>query len=328
MRIPEYISPTSLAQFFDDRTEFYLKYIADNRPPRLPQTKPMAAGSAFDAYLKAYISEALFGVVKPEFELKTIFEMQVEKHNQDWAWGVGKYLLEQYKATGALSDLMLELSLAIHAPRLEFTVQDTVNILGTPIPLLGKPDIYFVVKGGSHIIPDFKVNGYCGSRATSPKPGYVMVRGDWGRGNGGPHKNAQLMKIDGINVNIATYLEDTDDTWARQLFIYALILGENIGSKFIAGIEQIVCKPTNDMPSIRVASHRCRISEGYQKKIAEQLLICWTAIQEKHIFTDLTKEENDARCASLDNYYKAFEGDDNDPNEKWFHTITREQRQY
>jgi len=44
----------------------------------------------------------------------------------------------------------------------------------------------------------------------------------------------------------------------------------------------------------------------------------------KFSIDDLSEEENKARCEQLDNYHKAFEGADDDPNQKWFNEITRE----
>ena len=59
-----YLSPTSLSTWkkcvdAGDMTEFFIRYLADKRPPRPPQTIPMAVGSAFDAYVKCYIMDRL-----------------------------------------------------------------------------------------------------------------------------------------------------------------------------------------------------------------------------------------------------------------------------
>jgi hypothetical protein len=286
----------------------------------------MSVGSAFDAYVKSYIDKMLFGG-RPEFEFTTIFEAQVEPHNRDWALEAGKYAFEIYKSSGALADLMTELSLATYEPRLESTVRDTVRIKDMDITLLGKPDLYFIIID-SHLLLDWKVNGFCGKGATSPRPGYTMCRGNWGRGNGAPHKQAQLMVINGVNVNIAKWLEDVSDVWARQLYIYGRVLGEDYGTKFIAGIEQLACKNTaSEWPAIRVASFRSRISKEYQEKIEEQIAIVWTAITTKHIFIELSSEENEARCKELDTYHEAFaEGatDEEREREQWFRDATRE----
>ena len=55
MRMPEYLSPTSLNVWKRDQEQFYLQYLAEKRPPREPQTQPMAVGAAFDAYVKSYL---------------------------------------------------------------------------------------------------------------------------------------------------------------------------------------------------------------------------------------------------------------------------------
>jgi len=76
MRIPAYLSPSALGVFEKDREQYYLKYLADNRPPRMPQTEPMAVGSAFDAFVKSYLHHSLFGNhgKDNQYELNTIFE--------------------------------------------------------------------------------------------------------------------------------------------------------------------------------------------------------------------------------------------------------------
>ena len=92
MRQPKFLSPSSIGKWNDDREEYYLRYLADNRPPKMAQTLPMSIGSAFDAYTKSYISERLFGKdARPEFNFSAIFEKQVESQNRDWAKKHGKH---------------------------------------------------------------------------------------------------------------------------------------------------------------------------------------------------------------------------------------------
>ena len=67
MREIKYLSPSSISTFFDDRTEFYLKYCAENRPPRMKQTQPMSVGSAFDAFVKNHLVYSLHDTVSPSF---------------------------------------------------------------------------------------------------------------------------------------------------------------------------------------------------------------------------------------------------------------------
>ena len=62
MRIPKYISPSSLSKFESDRRTFYERYLCDIRTERTPQFDFMAVGSAFDAFVKNAIYEAVFGI--------------------------------------------------------------------------------------------------------------------------------------------------------------------------------------------------------------------------------------------------------------------------
>lgn len=358
MRKPKYLSPTSVSKFYDDRSEFYLTYLADNRPPRLPQTKPMSIGSSFDAYVKAYLYERIIGKVNSAFEFDTIFINQVESHNRDWALVHGEYVFACYKKSGALSNLVIELADAMEEPRFEFTVEARVTHESTieGIPLLGKPDVFFVSKNGERVIIDWKVNGYCGSGNTSPKKEYIWVSDGWGldiappsRNNRMCHRSAQVMSINGVNINISSYFEEIDVSWSAQLSIYSWLLGEPVGGKFLIGIDQIACNgaKTFDMiqdndssyilaqdvhrsishnyPLVRIASHRARISEQFQQDLFSKIRECWGLIESGYIFNNLSREESDARCTILDDYYLALT-DSEDPKEQWFTNMARQQR--
>src|ERR1700733_9743280 len=98
MRKMAYLSPTSLSLFLKDETQFYMQYLAENRPARPPQTVPMAVGSSFDAFAKSYLYEALFGKKDPKFELMAIFEAQVEPQNRDRAYKDGEHVFKEYNS--------------------------------------------------------------------------------------------------------------------------------------------------------------------------------------------------------------------------------------
>lgn len=328
MRQPKFLSPSAIDLFYSNRQEYYLKYLADKRPPRMPQTKPMSIGSAFDAYAKNYIVTNLFDAVPEGFEFEEIFEAQVETQNRIWAREHGKIAFDQYKQSGALSDLMIELERAQSTPRFEFTVEGELEAsnegITLPIPLLGKPDIYFVSHVGAHIIVDWKVNGYCSKNGVSPKKGYVKCRDGWtaeqaphSRSHNTMHKDAHPLMVGGLEVNIAQFLEDIDEKWATQLCIYAWLLGEEVGARFIICIEQLACKHG----MIRVASHRARSGEKFQLGLMMKIFKMWSALRKGHIFDDLSFEENKKKCHQLDQYYKAFEG--TSKKDKWFTQMTR-----
>lgn len=338
MRVPEYLSPTSISKFYADRQEFYLNYLADKRPPRMAQTKPMSIGSAFDAYVKNYITDRL-GIKDDAFEIENILIAQVEEENRPWAREEGKYVFDCYKRSGALADLMLELELASETPRFEFTIREQVisEKLGA-ITLLGKPDIYFKTKDGANVIYDWKVNGYCSKSGMSPKAGYKKIRDSWdssvakpSRGAGQPHRDYQGFLSSGIEINLERPFEAVDKGWTDQLCIYSWLLGAALGSKIIVGIEQLVCKPSDPRPLIRCVSHRGLISPSYQAELFARIEHVWKTIADgvEYIFADegLSPKDSASRCEMLDSYYKVYEiNDDTSDEDKWFAEMTRGQR--
>jgi hypothetical protein len=323
MKKPKYLSPTSIALFYRSPEEYYLKYLADQSPPRMPQTEAMAVGSSFDAHVKSYIYEKFYGKKDPAFELQTIFEQQVEPQNREVALAAGAYCFNCYKEYGSLSDLMLELNSASEAPRMEFTVEGRVtheaNVNG--IPLSGKPDVYFKTKDGAHVVYDWKVNGYYGTGNTSPAKGYLKIRGHASfRGINQSHKDAMPMMLKGIIINTAHYLEQINDTWADQLAIYSWLLGVPVGEEVIVGIDQLVF--SNPGRLCRVAVHRCRISPFYQRELYKKLEWAWKVIESGHMFRELSPEESLKRQQMLDCQYEAFVPS-GDKNEDWYKSISR-----
>ena len=310
MRQREFLSPSSIALFFEDREKFYIKYLADTKLPEEEQTKPMAVGSAFDAYVKSYLHEAIFGKdFDPAFNLNTIFEAQVIPANRDWARGAGKYVFEQYENSGALQNLLIELVHASEQPRFEFEVKgivdgyrEGVNGVVGGVPLLGKPDVYFKNKDGTPIIYDWKVNGFCSKYAKSPNAGYMRLRHcDRSKPMSFQHKDVTIGHVSGVMISKSHPMEHIDDKWASQLCVYGWLLGENIGSQFITGIHQIVAKPQEGKyPILRVAEHITVVSEAFQKLCYDKAQLVWKTLQSGHIFFEKSREESDLTCQTLE----------------------------
>lgn len=312
MRTPDYLSPTSLKLFEADKDAFYLRYLADNRPPRDPQTQPMAAGSAFDAFCKSFLYYRLFGHYGPDnqYERDAIFESQVEAHNRDWARRAGENLFALYKKSGALADLMGELNTSASDPRFEFAVQDTIHGNSGAVPLLGKPDIFFINDQGCRVLLDWKVNGYCGKSMTSPQPGYVNCRDGWlpserkpSPRNRLPHKDCSPVSFRGIRINDRISMEYVNGDWAAQTTTYAWLLGEDIGSDgLVVGIEQLCGVPTDkDDPLVRCASHRCRVSNDYQINLHSRYVHAWTLIKSGNIFPEMGENTGRIHQDDLEN---------------------------
>jgi hypothetical protein len=302
MRLPKYMSPTSLKLWESDRDTFYIQYLCEQRTPRPPQTSPMAVGSAFDAYVKSFLVERLLGK-RPEFEFNTIFEQQVEPHNRDAARIEGKQVYDAYTKQGALADILLDLEGCVGQPRFETAIEgyvSSVSIALGDVPLLGKPDIFFITKKGARVIFDWKVNGFHSKYNYSPKPGYIRMRST-DKNNGQSHPKAMVMDHNGVKISVTHPLCTVEADWAAQLSIYAWLLGEDIGAKFIVAIDQIACgRNALNEREFRIAQHRSLVTEKFQRELFHKAHTAWYAIQSGHIFTDVSREQSDARCATLD----------------------------
>lgn len=303
MRRPKFLSPSAIETWQSNREEYYLRYLAEIRPPSIPQSQAMSIGSAFDAYVKSELAKRLFGDPGDQ-DFDTLFPLQVEPHNRDWALEHGKIAFEAYRETGAYRDLLVELLAASQEPRFESTVQGEIN----GVPFLGKPDLFYVSSAGAHVILDWKVNGYCSNNGAGPKKGYV-----WCRPDNKPHRDAHLLEVGDLTINIGHFMEDVDKRWARQLAIYAWCLGEEVGANFVVWIEQLAYKNGK----FRIASHRERVSQDFQLTLMSQAAEIWMRLNTGNIFD----EDNDTNCKRLDTYYKAFEGESDD--DKWFRETSR-----
>ena len=98
----EYISFSALNVFRSSPEKYFLQYICTERPPRQPQTLPMAMGSAFDAYIKTY----LLRKIGKDAVFDDLFESHVEPQNRDGALEWGGRLFASYRKSGALDALL------------------------------------------------------------------------------------------------------------------------------------------------------------------------------------------------------------------------------
>ncbi|MHB8108137.1 MAG: hypothetical protein ACYDH4_12035 [Candidatus Cryosericum sp.] len=325
MRIPKALSYSSLTLWEKQPEEFYIKYLSNHAAPRLPQTPPMAVGSAFDGFVKSTLAYALYGCgMSAQFEFGTIFESQVEPQCRDFALTAGKVAFKAYKLCGAYDDLLSLLRKSIEPPRFEFTVNSLVN----GVPFTGKPDVRFVLDLGQGRIPcvfDFKVRGYCGKGNTSPSKGYMTCLdgfvGKPSRSQGKEHELFKAMDFRGLTIN-SGFMEFCNSEYSDQLTLYSWLLGENIGDEnTVLGIEEL-CAKAGTPPTLRYARHRGRVKADYQRKLAERVSTCWQAITSGHIFTDLSREDNDARCEVLDEMAIGLVSDGS-KLDQWFSDVTR-----
>ena len=190
MRQIKHISPSGLSQFLKNEDEYYLRYLAENKPIRFKQTKPMAAGSAFDRKMKRDMNFEHNGV-DPQWE--------------EYAVSIEQRMVDIYKASGAWARFITDVG-GLDNVQFESTVIKTVE----GIPLLGKPDLYLP---DQKIVFDWKVNGFC-SKA-SPKQGYVNCDGKM-------HKKCVWSPVPYPCNGMP--MEDYAPDWAMQLGTYGIML--------------------------------------------------------------------------------------------------------
>lgn len=329
MRIPKSLSYSALSLWERDQDEFYIRYLSDHAAPRLPQERPMAVGSSFDAYVKADLHAALFGTgSNPRFEFQAIFEDQVEPQCRDFALEAGKIVYDAYKLAGAYDDLLKQLQQSVEPPRFEFKVDGTIG----GAPFTGKPDCRFVLdlgEGRIHCIYDWKVHGYCSKYGASPSKGYMTCLDGFkaakpSRSHGKEHGLFLAFNFRGLTIN-SGFMEFCNSEYADQLCLYGWLLGEKVGDEsVVCGIEELCAKP-GDPPTLRYARHRGRVKSEYQLALEARVKKCWDAISSGYIFADLSPEDSKARCEVLDEMAVGLMSDGSDLD-KWFNEVTRPAR--
>lgn len=333
MRKPSFLSPSAFMLFEKDPTEYALRYITDDKPPRTPQPLPASIGSAFDAVTKSNLHERLFGKgTDPRMEFDALFASQVEEYNRDEALEMGRHVFDDYVETGSFDELLGTMEGAKEDPEFEFDAGLVVD----GVPLFGKPDCRFVDRYSNHIILDWKVRGYCSKYGASPVKGYQKCRDgkDWlsrnltkaqlkkradGQDIQGKHSrshdtehNLYLgMDFNGLTINQG-FLETCDSEWATQLSIYGWLMGEKVGDEnVVVCIDEIVGKFMGECerPLLRVANHKARVSQKFQIDLHGRLQKLWDAIDSGWIFQDMSREENDAALEMLQHRARGMASD-------------------
>jgi hypothetical protein len=326
MRVPKQLSHSGFSLWEKNPDEFYLKYLSERRPPRVPQERPAAVGSAFDACVKSAVHVAIFGAGSdPNYQFPALFEAQVEPQNRDWALDEGKYVFDRYVLSGFYDDILALLKAAKEPPRFEFAVEATIH----GVPFMGKPDCRFVTAGGVNVVHDWKCNGYCSKYTTSPCKSYMRCRDGYAsakpsKSHHTEHREFLAYQHGDLTIN-TTYLEAANTDWADQLSLYGWALGERIGDEnVVLSIHQIVAKPMPEgRPHLRVAQYRARVEAVYQQELAARLRRCWDAITSGHIFLALSREDSDARCQVLDETAVGLQSDGSSL-ESYFNEATRD----
>lgn len=296
----------------------------------------MSVGSAFDAYVKAYLHDALYGKSHHEAEkygTEALLKAQVEPQNMEWAREAGAYCFQQYKDSGALADLMLELKQSVDDPRFEFEIRGVVGQregLKMGVPLLGKPDLRYVNTEGADVTHDWKVNGFCGKGNTSPMAGYVQCRDQTGYKTGA-HKDAFIQPYRGLYINTGAFMETYNTEWATQLATYGWLLGAPVGKELVVSVDQLACNGSkrthSSHPTIRIAHHRIRISEKFQYEVMARYQKLWGVLTDEpfYFFRELSFDDSVKKCQMLDDGTEIMATVEPDSDEAWIMGLGRSQ---
>jgi hypothetical protein len=106
--------------------------------------------------------------------------------------------------------------------------------------------------------------------------------------------------------------------------MYLWVLGEEVETDAVVGIEQIVAKPTDSKPLLRIASHRCRVSADFQLDLFGRLKNMWNAIQSEYVFDNLSIDESREKQAVLNKVHEGFQDEPENENEEWWNENMRE----
>jgi hypothetical protein len=284
IRRPEYLSPSALKTWETDRREYYIRYLGP-KIANVPQTPPMAIGSAFDAYIKGELLNRFSGSCSGCKSTEELLSTSVDSNLLPIARVDGKIVFEDYIRSGAL-DRLLRLADKIrgHTLMLDGDKIITVNVetkASTPLRLRGKIDYRIIGDLGSAIL-DWKVNGYY-SKA-SPKPGYV-----WSSKTGLPHKDTlPTLTEHGIS-HVSCPIDAEHQT---QLDTYRIV-EEDLNALVL--IHQL----TYGSKAGCVVTEYCT-SASKRDTLIERYLGCWEAIHSGRVFTDLSPEDDAREQANLD----------------------------
>jgi hypothetical protein len=267
----KYISPSQLKCFEENPENYYLRYLAADKPPREPQNEWMARGSAFDAYVKDWMNQ-LLELHDPENVLDKLLASQVEVKS---AIPVGAKLFENYRASGALASLFSEIGTGI--PRMEARVDGVLD----GVPIMGKPDLRWGVT-----IHDWKVT------VGSPKQGFMK---SW---MGGMSLGAHKLRLPGDG---GGFLEDVDFVWADQTIMYQWCI-DNDPKTGRYSIDQ-VCYDRDTFVIKKVCQFRCRVRPEYVDNLRIRIIKMWEAINTLEFITP-------ERRAVLDGQANAFRDDE------------------
>lgn len=279
-------SPSSLRMFSEDRSNFYLTYIAKNRPPRSPQTMPMGLGSYFDCRVKDQIQ---LDVLKQPSLFSSEMLSSVEIPIRDEIAPHGERVWDMYKSVGAwkwLKKLLRKVT--------DITTEEMISAKVGAVELRGIPDLIFKVEG-KWVIFDWKVNGYFSMSNVGPHKYYSKLLEVAGKNK--MHRQSMItnpvLLLNGMHT-----MDECNEGWSTQLATYAMIMG--IEEDFIAMIDQLTFVNGSAGKELRCGQFRMKITQDYMEDVYNKYELMDSVVKSGHIFTDMTRQQSNERCEELE----------------------------
>lgn len=256
-----YISPSAFGMWQNCVYQFYQYYLAGNPFKERLQTYPAALGSAFDAYIKGYLSQHPSLKGRKDLDVQKMMEKIKVEDDVDKTL-VMSIAHEIYKTY---------IKLKLHEPLMDAKVLDLDReIFNTVdgIPILGQIDA--IVDGKPF---DWKTRGF--NSSASPTPGYNS-------------------RISNTGIIMSRYrgdaiMETAKPAWATQLLFYNWCLG--IVNYPTGQIHEL----TKTAQGWNMSNHDVKISDEFADQTLIDLKKLWRTINDLHIDVQ-TPEPMRFRC--------------------------------
>ena len=256
-----HISPSSLKTYLNCPHKFYQLKIGENKEQikkkRTPQSLSAAFGSAFDSFIKAFISHDLDMETKYDAEELLVEEIPDPKTR-------GRVRDHARIAFDLYLDTAYESLKADGIASIDF--HPTVKLGEATV--LGKVDL---LRPGSKML-DWKCRGYLAS-SKSPHPGWLRK---WSYNK----KFMSFFESDEPHKRFEDNLEDVNLMWAIQLIIYAFLAGHKPGEPVEVAVDEVTMRNVKtpsqfDKRKLVVSQLRMGVSPKFQNEVFWLLQEVW-----------------------------------------------------
>ncbi len=168
----EFLSPSCINSFYSNVEDWYKSYIMN--VPRMKQTPAMGLGSAFDAFVKWEICQAVSDVIFPYKSFDECYDDQVAPHLN--LKETAEKVFCGYVDAGMLKRVLRNKHGKLIQATMEVLI--TAKVGHNDIIVGGYPDFLGLYEDGTKIILDWKVNGYYSGRRVSTGKMPTYITGD------------------------------------------------------------------------------------------------------------------------------------------------------